>query len=476
MRRNWFCPVAAALCLGTGAQLASAANNDIQSELDAIKADYQKRIEAVERKLNVDGKPQSKSPVSASFSKSYLTFESADGNYKMKIDGRIMIDIGYVDNDDEDNHLVSDNDVRRARLAFKMDFYKDWAAEFDMDLSGNEIEIKDLWLAYNGISNTNIKFGNHKPFFSMAESTTSRWYPFVETSMISDSLAPGRRLAISGSYWQYPFFVGATLFGNELEAKDPDIDCDDEEVAGEDVLVDCDYEDPDTNQDYGETESIGYAVRGAFRPWYTEDGKQVVHLGAGYLRGKPQSSEGGRERVRFRAYPESRVARTRFVDAKINGTEEYQITYLEFASRVGNLTVQSEIFEVSASPLDSADGDDFDGSGYYIQGSYFLSGEGRAYSFNDGEFGGVTPTNPNGDLEAVIRFSEVDFNDDDAFDGGDGGEAESITLGANWYVNTNIVFRLNYSLVDLGENADADGDFIDEDDLKIVTLRTQVMF
>ena len=38
--------------------------------------------------------------------KSYLTLESADRNVRYKIDGRIMLDTGVVDNDkEEDNHL-----------------------------------------------------------------------------------------------------------------------------------------------------------------------------------------------------------------------------------------------------------------------------------------------------------------------------------------------------------------------------------
>lgn len=456
------------------------ADDVTRAEIEAIKVDYETRISELENTLKGMKNQKKSSSVSSSFENSYLYHRSADGNFEMKIDGRIMLDIGYVDNDNDENELFSDNDVRRARLGFKTKFYKRWGAEFDIDFSGNDPEIKDLWISYNGLftPNTLIKFGNHKPFFSMAESTTSRWYPFVETPMITDSLAPGRRLGLSGSYWTRPFFIGATVFGNALEDADLGIDCDDEELGlgGEDVLVDCDFEDPSTNQDYGEDERFGYAVRSAYRPMYTEDGRKVIHLGAGLLEGKPETSESGRDRVRFRANPESRVVRTRFVDAKINDVDSYQINYLEAAARFGQFTAQAEFFNVEASPIDRDEGDDFNGDGFYLQGSWFLWGQGRSYNFSDGEFGGVIPSSKRGELELVARYSEVDFNDEDAFDGDDGGEADSITLGVNWYANTNIVFRLNYSMVNLGDNADADGDFEDNDDLSIVTLRTMVFF
>lgn len=458
----------------------SVADDVTQSELNEIKINYENRISKLEEALSEINKAASSSPVSASFEDSYLHHKSSDGSYEMKIDGRIMIDVGYVDNDNDENELLSDNDVRRARLGFKTKFYKHWATEFDMDLAGNEVSIKDLWVSYSGLFTPNslIKFGNHKPFFSMAESTTSRWYPFVETPMISDSLAPGRRLALSGSYWNYPLFIGATLFGNSLESKDIDIDCDDEELGldGEDVLVDCDYEDPSTNQDYTAAERYGYAARGAYRPMYHKDGKRVIHLGAGILEGRPETSDSGNNRLRLRSYPESSVVRTRFVDAKINDVDSYEINYFEAAARFGQFTVQAEMFDVSASPIDSDDGNDFNGDGYYVQSSWFLWGKGRSYNFSDGEFGGVIPSSKRGELELVARYSNIDFNDEDAFDGDDAGEANSITLGINWYVNTNIIFRLDHSMVSLGDNADADGDFEDNDDLSITTLRTEILF
>ncbi len=101
-------------------------------------------------------------PVKGEFKDSYLIFSSEDGNYEFKFDGRIMLDLGSVESDLNPN-LTADSDFRRLRLAIKTILHKDWAAEFDVDFEGNEVDTKDMWLAYIGKENWNFKIGHHKP-------------------------------------------------------------------------------------------------------------------------------------------------------------------------------------------------------------------------------------------------------------------------------------------------------------------------
>jgi phosphate-selective porin OprO/OprP len=102
----------------------------------------------------------------------------------------------------------------------------------------------------------------------------------------------------------------------------------------------------------------------------------------------------------------------------------------------------------------------FDGG--YIQASYTVTGEHRKYNPGCGCYTGISPAHPFdithlgegawGALELGARYSIVDLND--AYTGGAasaasstsiaGGKQQVFTLGANWYVNNNIRFMLNY--------------------------------
>ena len=148
-------------------------------------------------------------PLNAKHEMGYLSFESADGNIKYWLDGRIMLDTGAVSNSKDgvdQNSVYPETEFRRLRFAIKGIFYKNWQGELDLDFSDLEDgvtapEVKDAWVAYTGFRNTTIKVGNHKPNFSMDEVTTSRWVNLIERSMISDVFSPGRRIGVSVNNW-----------------------------------------------------------------------------------------------------------------------------------------------------------------------------------------------------------------------------------------------------------------------------------
>ena len=165
--------------------------------------------------------------VQGEFDKGYFIFKSDDGNFKWKFDGRIMLDAKNI-SDHEGESLISTNaDFRRARLAIKTEFYKDWAGEFDIDFKNNKTKVQDMWVSYKPFENAEIKVGNSKPFFSIAENTTSRWYPLMETASIAEFSKPGRRVGVSFSYWQPSYFAGVSVFGEETKMNDEKDDLED---------------------------------------------------------------------------------------------------------------------------------------------------------------------------------------------------------------------------------------------------------
>jgi phosphate-selective porin OprO/OprP len=91
-------------------------------------------------------------------------------------------------------------------------------------------------------------------------------------------------------------------------------------------------------------------------------------------------------------------------------------------------------------------------AGWYVQGSWTLTGESRAYNPNTGSYGTIIPMHPFaintyywGAWELAGRYSVIDLNDRLGFkDGIAGGDQSVYTVGLNWYVNRNIRFMFNY--------------------------------
>ncbi len=98
----------------------------------------------------------------------------------------------------------------------------------------------------------------------------------------------------------------------------------------------------------------------------------------------------------------------------------------------------------------------FDGG--YIEASYTLTGEHRKYNPSAGAYGSIVPLHPFslaagdfGAFELAARYSEISLNDlftsgvaTSTTGGVAGGDQQVVTVGLNWYVNSNIRFMFDY--------------------------------
>ncbi|MFC1844183.1 OprO/OprP family phosphate-selective porin [Thermodesulfobacteriota bacterium] len=384
--------------------------------------------------------------------KSYLTWESADGNFQYKIDGRIQLDTGVVDS--SKNSLYTNTEFRRIRLGIKARMYKDWNGEFDIDFADEEVDFKDMWISYNGFPNTIIKLGNSKPNFSMDEVTTSRWITFMERSMISDAFSPGRRIGLSGTNWGKYYFAGVSLFGDEVDA----------------------------DNEYGEVtkqaEPFNYSVRLVGRPIVADDNSKIVHVGFNYMNTKPAKSKQADDEFRYRTRSEAHFVDYRFLEQEdLNFVDDATTYGLELAAKWNKLHAQAEYMK---STINRSGGNpDADADGWYVQASYFLTDDQRVYNLNDGEFGAVMPKGKWGAFEVAARFSTIDLNDTSVWGNNpddNGGSADAITFALNWYINNNFMIKANYLMVDHDENANDKGNLAGDDDLDIFGMRFQYLF
>ncbi len=406
-------------------------------------------------------------PVKATYDKGYLVLGTESKSFSIKLDGRIMYDVGTVSSDENDKAnardavFLAENNFRRARLALKTKYNNAWAAEFDLDFAdGDSVEVRDLWIAYVGLENFQFKIGNHKPFFSIAELTTSRWTTFMETPMITDVSAPGRRVGFSASYGNDSVFVGTSIFGDDIDVSNSDAE----------------FENEDGDTVEGRSEKFSYSTRALYRPYVNDDATRLFHIGFNYLNLVPQSEDDEEDqgRDRLRQGLESSILAARPLDTgQIEDVEQRISKGIEIAARFDKFALQAEYIKNTIERSDSSE-PDVDSDGFYIEASYMIFGSGRNYNLSDGEFGPVFPEHKRGNLEVALRYSTIDLNDRSADI--EGGSADTVGLALNWYAHDNMVIRLNHTITSLDEYADGDGDFNGDDDISITAVRFQFMF
>jgi phosphate-selective porin OprO/OprP len=371
--------------------------------------------------------------------------ETSDEQFKFKIGGRIMADWAWFDADDEIESVVGsqdDNDeFRRARLYIAGEIYKSVIFKAQYDFAGGDADFKDVYIGLKNLGPLGtVRAGHFYESVGLEELTSSKYITFMERSLTS-ALVPGRN---SG------FGFNAT--------------CADQRVtyaAG--IFRDAD--------DFGDSEDDNWqaSFRTTGTPVANDDA--LVHLGFSYRHANP----GGNE-LRLRARPEAHLA-DRWVDTEVMDIDETNTFGGELAAVVGPASFQAEYLHMITESGPTAGAiDDPDFSAFYLMGSFFFTGESRAYDAKKGVFGRVKPNEnfgPDGGtgaLEAAVRFSQIDLTDS----GAEGGEQWDITGGLNWYLNPNTRVMLNYVHA-VVENRAAGG-IIDDANGDIVETRFQIDF
>ena len=311
-----------------------------------------------------------------------------------------------------------------------------WNFKFQYDFVGTgkkkalDDGLKDAYIAYTGFKLLKITVGHFKEPFSLEELTSSNYYTFMERAL-PNTLSLGRNLGVRFDTYGDLWTASAGVFGGGLEQP--------------------------THGGHGVT------GRMTFSPIHKKD--EVIHLG---VAGSWRSSNDD-DSIRFRAQPESYITDVRLVDTGTFDAKDFFRLGIEAAAVKGPFAIQTEYLRVDANRKISSNADiDFDG--YYIEGSWFLTGESRNYNFNGGNFKGVRPNNAissngPGAWQLAARFSHIDLSDNDVM----GGEQDNVSVGINWYPTTNIRFIANYIKV-----LEVDGGTLDGNEPSVFQMRAQI--
>ncbi len=354
-----------------------------------------------------------------------LRFDTADKAFQLRIGGRIMNDWGFFAPSSEVTNgigpLDDGTEFRRARLYVEGLLHKHVKFKAQYDFAGGEAGFRDVYIGLTKLRGVgNIMFGHMKEPFGLEALTSSKYITFLERSLPT-TFAPERNTgvmfqnAVAGDKmtWAFGAFRDADAFG----------------------------------ESFGNG-GFNYTGRITGRPRYEDGGRKLLHLGLAYRHGNPNGN-----RLRYRARPSAHLL-PRFVDTKSFSATSSDTIGMEFAVVNGPASIQSE-FTYSSADRPTGQRENF--TSFYVQGSYFLTGEHRVYKSSTGAFDRVKPLRPfqpgqdggNGAWEIATRYARIDLNDVLI----QGGELQDFTFGVNWYLNPNTRFMWNYGWaerIDLG--------------------------
>lgn len=366
-------------------------------------------------------------------------FETADGEYSFKVGGFAQVDAGAF-SDDVRDHPDGTN-IRRARFNVTGTIAKDWKYKLENDFAGNTSAITDAYLEYTGLDSVTLTAGQFKEPFGLETLTSDLFTTFMERASLV-AFAPDRNIGFqvmandksSIGAWT----AAAGFFGSGTGVASTD------------------------------DESNDLTGRVTLAPLAEKD--EVIHLGLAGSRRTPDSATSS---YRVQSRSENRLDSAQAVDTgSIANVDHTDLLGLEAAAVWGPASIQGEYMVSDVSRENGFQDVSFDG--YYVEASYFLTGESRNYVAKQGKFDRVTPKDPfsiseggTGAWQVSARYSELDLNDAPV----NGGELKDITLGVRWYPQANLSLTANY----INVNTDATA-VTANDDPEIYLVRAQYDF
>ncbi len=384
-----------------------------------------------------------------------LVVSSENGDFTMNLGGRIHADSSTHMNDDlqkrsngDPAQAVSGTELRRARLALRGKFNRDFSYNIEADWGGNGVSLKDVLVAYDATPNLEVTVGNQKHSVSMEVEESSNDIMFNERSLLSALTLPhfDRAMGINVKTMGQNWSLKGGVYGDAVSA------------SGD-----------------GADEGGGFGVRGTFAP--INDSGQLLHLGAslGLRKANDNNSLSNGKTPRLR-YETTNMSDLYLSDTgSIAGFEQIQLTGFELAAMHGRFSAQAELGQAD---IQRAGGSDLSFNAHYLQLGWTLTGEARNYKGSDGEFKTLKPRNDFdlsqnhwGAWELALRLDEVDLEDGDI----QGGSQQRVSLNLNWYLNANLRILFGYSRaydVESGpviQNSGSEADNID-----VVAFRAQM--
>jgi phosphate-selective porin OprO/OprP len=423
---------------------------ELEKKLEKID-DVERRVDGIWTRYDTDQQEQVKKDAEKaaatpklSLNQDGLKFSTPDGAFESKIGLRLIHDFAWFDQGDDLEAAFGDEQdgtgFRAARLTLSGKVYSDITYQAEIDFAGENggdtPRFRDVFLQYNGIpyfgdNAFDVRIGHFKEPFSLDELNAITDRAFQENPLI-DTLVPSRNAGIQ---------LSDSLIGEPKK-----------ERLSWQLGVFKETDDWPSSNDSDEDQGYQFTGRIAGLPYYANDGRQLIHVGAAYSLRNPDGAAlpyGVRPETRLGLFryinPDSALVPAGFRLASARA-DDVNLLGLELAAIFGGFSFQSEYVR---SDVETTFGGDLTYDGWYAQAGYVITGENRVYRHDSGRIQRPNPERPfsfkgekrgPGAWEVLARYGEVDLSSGPV----QGGEHTSATLGLNWYLNKNFMVSWNY--------------------------------
>lgn len=382
--------------------------------------------------------------------------EIRDGQQRFKVRGRFQYDI--ISNDWDNNAEQGTRSyTRRAflgaqgrltdRWRYKVDFVLNpGATEANTTGGADDVAVDDAYLEYAG-DFFSFVIGENNVTSPLEDRTSSLDIPFIERSSVINAFGYGRAAGLAflttGANW-----MGAVgVYGDSLNNQD---------------------------SNFNNDESTSIMGRFTWAPIFenSPENYTLLHLGVTAR----QRYIGDDAAVRYRTRPLNGRG-GRHIDAGSAMAGESDTTYgFEVAGQYNQFGFTAEYHRLEGEETAAAGGSSYEFDGYYVDASWSLTGERRAYRGNQGAFGPVVPLHPVsegglGHWGVSARYDYLNL-DDPAASSTTRGEQTAYAVGLNWVPVDHVRFMLNYALSDMDRSTVGQPDV----DAEVISLRTQFDF
>ena len=409
-----------------------------------------------------------------SFPNGRPTFATADGNFTASLRGVLQFDTaayfqgaaGPITTDlRRDGPALGTSGIdaaharnlkdgvlwRRARIGIDGTAWKNFDYRLLFDFAGAGVEnagqLYEGWAQYSGLKPLHFRVGAFSPEDGLEDQGSTNGMPFLERPGASDvarNLAAGdtrtaAEVFANGDRW----LISGAVTGRAIGVIN----------TGTAAAT------PQTFDD-----QLGVVGRGAIAPLHGPDWMVLLGAHGSYVIHPPNVSGPSANgvtpitsyQVRLRDTPELRVDGTQFIDTGAINARNASEVGLEFAAQRQNLFLQSEVESFHVGRSDGLTDPTF--FGWYVEGTWVVTGEARKYNAGTAAFDAPAvahPFNPDGSgwgaLELALRYSDMNLNfhagapaSAPRADAIRGGDQQVVSFGVNWYLNP--VFRVMFDV------------------------------